>query len=237
MEHATATVRPRYRPRRYVRLPAAPQNASPVPWLTSLQSTVTRGPYGNSRYRGNCDGYLIKDLLRFFEAKNVLDPMTGSGTCRDVCRELNIPCRSFDLKTGDDAADPTSYDDIGPFDFAWLHPPYWRMIKYNESSKCLSNAATPDEFERRLQTVLSNCAGVLSEHGRVAVLMGDYSDREYGFVSLTYLTKQAAENAGLRQCCTDIIRFQHGNTSSNKTYRNSFIPGLHDVCMVFAKRR
>jgi hypothetical protein len=40
--------------------------------------------------------------------------------------------------------------------------------------------------------------------------------------------------AGLRQSCTDIIRFSHGASSSRKVYRSSFIPGLHDVCMIFA---
>jgi hypothetical protein len=41
---------------------------------------------------------------------------------------------------------------------------------------------------------------------------------------------------GLRQACTDIIRFSHGNSSSTKMYRSSFIPGLHDVCMIFEKQ-
>jgi hypothetical protein len=43
--------------------------------------------------------------------------------------------------------------------------------------------------------------------------------------------------AGLKQHCTDIIRFSHGASSSKKVYRSSFIPGLHDVCMIFEKPR
>jgi hypothetical protein len=65
--------------------------------------------------------------------------------------------------------------------------------------------------------------------------MGDYSDRDEGYVPLVYWTKQLAFQAGLRQPCTDIIRFSHGAGSSKKVYRSSFIPGLHDVCMVFEK--
>ena len=65
--------------------------------------------------------------------------------------------------------------------------------------------------------------------------MGDYCDREEGFVPLTWHTKRLAFDAGLRQCCTDIIRFSHGASSSKKVYRSSFIPGLHDTCMVFEK--
>ena len=66
--------------------------------------------------------------------------------------------------------------------------------------------------------------------------MGDYADREAGFVPLTWHTKRLAFDAGLRQYCTDIIRFSHGASSSKKVYRSSFIPGLHDTCMVFEKQ-
>lgn len=65
--------------------------------------------------------------------------------------------------------------------------------------------------------------------------MGDYSDREAGFVPLTHHTKVLAFGLGLRQCATDIIRFSHGASSGRKVYRSSFIPGLHDVCMIFEK--
>ena len=70
---------------RLVPLPLAPKTGSPVPELTSIHSRVERGPYGNSKYRGNCGGYLIRDMLLYFKPRRVLDPMTGSGTCRDVC--------------------------------------------------------------------------------------------------------------------------------------------------------
>ena len=52
---------------------------------------------------------------------------------------------------------------------------------------------------------------------------------------LVYHTKRLAFAAGLRQHCTDIIRFSHGASSGKKVYRISFIPGLHDVCMIFEK--
>ena len=53
--------------------------------------------------------------------------------------------------------------------------------------------------------------------------------------SATFHTKAIAFRLGLRQHCTDIIRFSHGASSGSKVYRSSFIPGLHDVCMVFEK--
>lgn len=65
--------------------------------------------------------------------------------------------------------------------------------------------------------------------------MGDYTDREWGYVPLVYHTKAIAFRAGLRQAATDIIRFSHGASSGRKVYRKPLIPGLHDTCVVFRK--
>ncbi len=62
-------------PHKLIRHPETPINGSPLPWLTSLHATWQRGPYGRADYRGNCSGYLIKDLLRYFGSTRVLDPL------------------------------------------------------------------------------------------------------------------------------------------------------------------
>jgi hypothetical protein len=219
-----------------IELPAAPINASPAPELTSIHAARHRGPYGSSKYRGNCGGYLIRDLLRYYRPTRCLDPMTGSGTCRDVCRELAIPCVSMDVRFGQDAADAHLYEAVGPIDFAWLHPPYWRQIVYNEDTRCLSQAPTREAFLARMRLVLRNCKGVLSKRGKIAVLIGGYSDRGV-FQPLPHLLVAEAAKVGLRMAATEIIRLQYGNTSSGKTYRSSFIPGLHDQCLVFEHDR
>ncbi len=233
--------RPRSEPRRepeqpvYARLPRAPRNASPVPHLTSLYHFSRAGEYGDRTYPGNCAGNLIKDLLRYFKAFAVFDPMTGSGTCRDVCKELGVYCWSSDLREGADACNASRFP-RGCFDFCWLHPPYWRQKLYTDDPRDLSRTPTLDAFLDRYRLLIANCTGALAAGGKLAILMGDYCDREAGYVPLTYWTKQLAFAAGLKQCCTDIIRFSHGASSSKKVYRSSFIPGLHDVCMVFEKQ-
>lgn len=219
----------------YARLPSAPRNASPVPHLTSLYHFHRAGEYGDRRYPGNCGGTLIRDLLLFFRSQNVFDPMTGSGTCADVCREMGVPCLSQDIRQGFDAAEAGHFHALPKFDFVWAHPPYWRQKIYTSDARDLSRTPTLAAFLERYAAFIANCAGVLSPNGKLAILMGDYCDREAGFVSLTYHTKQLAFAAGLRQSCTDIIRFSHGASSSRKIYRSSFIPGLHDVCMVFER--
>jgi hypothetical protein len=144
MTYALATINPFFAARRmrvapagrpepsqpvYARLPLAPRNASPVPHLTSLYHFHRAGEYGDRSYPGNCGGNLIKDLLRYFGVHSVFDPLTGSGTCQDVCKELGLYCWSSDLHQGVDACDASQFP-RGCFQFAWIHPPYWRQKQY-----------------------------------------------------------------------------------------------------------
>src|ERR1700754_4689666 len=99
------------------RLPQAPINASPVPHLTSLYHFHRAGEYGDRKWPGNCGGNLIKDLLLYFRPRLVCDPMSGSGTARDVCEELGVPCLAYDIHTGFDACDPAGFGTAGGFDF------------------------------------------------------------------------------------------------------------------------
>lgn len=232
----TASIRDASKPV-WAKLPRAPINASPVPHLTSLYHFHKAGEYGDRRYPGNCGGNLIRDLLLYFQPSLVFDPMTGSGTCRDVCAELRIACHSNDIRFGTDATDPDSLPESLRFDFIWAHPPYWRQKRYTDHPRDLSNAPTLEAFLEQYGQFLRNCAKGLTKNGILAVLMGDYSDRDAGFVPLTYHTKRLAFHCGLRQHGTDIIRFSHGASSSKKVYRSCFIPGLHDVCMLFERQR
>ena len=219
----------------YARLPLAPRNASPVPHLTSLYHFHRAGEYGDRSYPGNCGGNLIKDLLLYFKPTLVCDPMAGSGTCRDVCEELGIACLSWDIHQGFDACNPNDFSAVDAFDFIWSHPAYWRQKLYADDPRDLSRSPTLEHFLLRYRQFIRNSARALKPGGKLASLMGDYSDRDVGFVPLTWHTKKLAFEAGLQQSCTDIIRFSHGASSSKKVYRSSFIPGLHDVCAVFEK--
>jgi hypothetical protein len=219
----------------YARLPRAPITGSPVPHLTSLYHFDRAGEYGSRKWPGNCGGMLIRDLLTYFRPGLVFDPMSGSGTARDVCEDLGIPCMAFDIHQNFDACDPREFPPAETFDFIWAHPPYWKQKLYADDPRDLSRAPTLDDFLRRYGQFIRNCKASLKPGGKLAILMGDYTDREAGFVPLVFHTKRLAFASGLKQHCTDIIRFSHGNSSSRKVYRTSFIPGLHDVCMVFER--
>ena len=76
--------------------------------LSSVISYPDRGSWGNSGYRGNCSGYLVKDLILRFDCKSVFDPAEGGGTVKDVVSGINRygqknnSCEGRDLKTGFD---------------------------------------------------------------------------------------------------------------------------------------
>lgn len=232
MSEVVALPRTEKRPPVYARLPAAPVTGSPVPELTSLYHNDEPGPWGDRRYPGNCSGHLIRDLLRFYRPASVYDPMTGSGTCREVCHDLGIPCHAGDIHAGFDACEEHFAE---AFAFCWLHPPYGRMKLYATDPRDLSREATLDGFLIRYERLIRASAKAVEPGGYVAILMGDYTDRVWGYVPLVYHTKRLAFAAGLTQTCTDIIRFSHGASSGRKAYRSAFIPGLHDVCTVFQK--
>ncbi len=232
---APTTTRRHDAPVVYARLPQAPVTASPVPHLTSLHHFHRAGEYGDRKWPGNCGGNLIKDLLLYFRPTLVFDPMSGSGTCGDVCRELDLPCLAFDLHAGFDACDPAAFPDPDSFDFVWAHPAFWRQKLYADDPRDLSRAPTLGHFLRRYGQFVRNAARSLKPGGTLAVLIGDYTDREAGFVPLICHTKRLAFSAELVQSCTDIIRFSHGASSGKKVYRTSFIPGLHDTCLLFTR--
>jgi hypothetical protein len=142
---------------------------------------------------------------------------------------------SWDIHQGFDACDPRDFPAAETFAFIWAHPPYWRQKLYAEDARDLSRAPTLEEFLRRYGQFIRNCKNALKPGGKLAILVGDYQDREAGFLPLTYHTKRLAFAAGLRQCCTDIVRFSHGASSGKKVYKSAFIPGLHDICSVFER--
>ncbi len=217
-------------------MPEIPRSASPVPSLTSLHATPGRGPYGDSRYRGNCSGLLIKDLLMYFQPRSVLDPMQGGGTCRDVCRELDIPYTGHDLKSGFNAMNPECFCNLPKFDFVWMHPPYWNMVRYSDDIRCLSNASSVRSWEMRMRHVIRNCASVMSPRGHMAILIGD-GKHNGRYLALPFRVLHAAALEGLWLAAPEIIRFSHGATSSRKVYSSKLIPRLHDVCFVLERDR
>ncbi|MCK6570115.1 site-specific DNA-methyltransferase [Myxococcota bacterium] len=208
------------------------------PNFGSVVSYPARCPaWGKSSYRGNCDGTLFKELLLRYRPKTVADPMMGSGTTGDVVRGMNrhlgtgIEFFGADLRTGFDLErDPLP----GPFEFIWLHPPYWDIVRYSQADpRDLSQTAEWPDFCMRLSACLLRCAGALTPGGHLAVLVGDIRKRGRYYSMAAELLSHRGAFGELRSI---LIKGQHRCTSDRKTYA-PFVdaPIRHEYCLLFRR--
>ena len=206
--------------------------------LCSVVSYPNRGPWGDSRYRGNCSGHLVKDLILRFKCQSVFDPAEGSGTVRDVVNGINqylrktIDYEGRDLKQGWDIL--TSQLPGKQFDMVWYHPPYHDIVRYSDNPVDLSNCASLDDFERRLIQSVKRLFNAVKPGGIIAILIGDKrKNGQYYPLSKTILNIQS-----IGQLKAIIIKVQHHCRSDRKVYHshNPFlIPIKHEYCLVYQK--
>lgn len=210
---------------------------APDPALGSVVSYPSRcRAWGEASYRGNCDGTLFKELVLRYRPRSVADPMMGSGTTRDVVAGLNrhagtsIAYWGADLRTGFDLErDPLP----GPFDFVWVHPPYWDIVRYSDDPRDLSSTEDWSEFALRLSGCLLRSVAALAPHGHLAVLVGDIRKRGAYYSMQAELLRHRSAFGTLRSI---LIKVQHNCTSDRTDYRwTSTIPIRHEYCLIFEK--
>ena len=206
--------------------------------LCSVVSYPDRGPWGDSSYRGNCSGHLVKDLILRFKSQSVFDPSEGGGTVRDVVSGINrylkkdIEYEGRDLKQGWNLL--TSELPQRQYDLVWYHPPYWDIIRYSENRHDLSNAQNLDEFEAMLNLCVERLAQVVKRGGIMAILIGD--KRKFGHYYALFRTLLMNDKIG--QLKAIIIKIQHKCRSDQVTYEQSnpfLIPIKHEYCLVYQK--
>ncbi len=206
--------------------------------MQSVISYKERGNYGDFKYRGNCSGYVIKDLIEHFypksKPKKFIEVFSGGGTGKDVAKELKINnSLHLDLNNGWDAL----VDEIpSGSDCVFSHPPYWDIIKYeqqrnNYSPNDLSNNMGYEEFIKKLDMVNEKIYHSLVNGGRHVILLGDV--RKNGkYYSIIKDMKWFGDLE------SHIIKVQHNCMSDNKSYsNNSFIAIKHEHILVFKKNK
>jgi len=206
--------------------------------LCSVVSYPDRGPWGDSRYRGNCSGHLVKDLILRFNCKSVFDPAEGGGTVEDVVcginnyKEKRIYYEGRDLKSGWDILSGELPEK--QFDMVFYHPPYHDIISYSDDSRDLSNCTSLHEFEVKLNQSVNRLSETIRPGGIMVILIGD--KRKSG--SYYPLLRTLLFNKNIGQIKGIIIKVQHNCQSDRMLYnsRNPFlIPIKHEYCLVFQK--
>ncbi len=64
----------------------------------SILSFPDRGSWGNPGYRGNCSGYVYREIFEALHPRVFTDPMVGGGTSVEVARGMGIEAHGLDCK-------------------------------------------------------------------------------------------------------------------------------------------
>jgi len=122
---------------------------------------------GDQNYIGATPSYIIWNLLQRYtrEGDLVLDPMCGSGTTLDVCKDLNRKSVGFDLAPYRADILPADARKIplrdNSVDFVFVDPPYSNHVKYSGDPRCIG------ELDARTSLYLDAMKKVIDEIFRV----------------------------------------------------------------------
>jgi hypothetical protein len=204
--------------------------------LTTIVSYPERGEGGKNSYRGNCSPKLIEDLVKHFQPTKVFDPMVGSGTTKDVCKKLDIPCDVLDLNPVFGGWDAARDEIPGVYDMVFWHPPYSEIIKYSGNMwgkpdpRDLSQIPLSEypRFIDKLNLIQFRLYQSLTKGGRIAILVGDVKKQ-----GRLYSIQRDIDWLGQPEQI--IIKAQHNCFSDRKDYGGKFIPIVHEYLLVFRK--
>lgn len=205
--------------------------------MKSIISYPNRGHWGDSSYRGNTSGHVIKELIQHFFPNELprqfIEVFSGGGTGQEVAKDLGIRNSiHLDLNNGWNALT----DDI-PYgsDFVFSHPPYWNIISYQKYNgghpDDLSLNMSYEEFIKKLDKVNAKIYQSLLNGGRHAFLVGDVRRKGKYYSIIKDMT-------WLGDLESHVIKAQHNCLSSSKHYaNNNFIPIVHEHLLIFRKNQ
>jgi len=137
-------------------------------------------PKGNNKYPGVTPAFIIWNLIKRYTEPGdlVLDPMCGSGTTIDVCKEEGRRVIGYDIVSvrpdiiENDARNIPLEDNS--VDLVFIDSPYGDNIKYNPSPNSIGNiSAETDEFYGELEKVMKEAHRVLKPGKVLGWLIGD----------------------------------------------------------------
>lgn len=206
---------------------------------SSVVSYPDRGAWGNSRYRGNCTGHIIKDFFESFVKRQnglVVDPSIGGGTSADVARDLNLRFVGTDLHQGFNLLVDDLAEHLGEqAHVAWWHPPYAGMLQYSgvewgEPNKWDMSRMSMADFVEALELAVMNIHDAVENGGVYGILMGNMR-RAGEYYNLSSLVERVAPG----KLVDEIIKVQHNCVSDSRTYRGNVVRIAHEKLLVFRK--
>jgi hypothetical protein len=206
---------------------------------SSVLSYPDRGPWGNARWRGNCSGYVYRDVFEALRPRVFVDPMVGSGTSVEVAREMNIEAYGLDLHSGFNILRQSVLAAVGkPSDLCLAHPPYNSMIIYSGEvwgeahPDDLSRCVDEEDFLQKLQMAMLNMRDSVVPAGFYGIVIGDCRKRG------SYSSYQAECIARMPkgELKAVLIKAQHNVQSSGKSYGHMALPYImHEYILLWQR--
>lgn len=173
-----------------MRPPSKNRPSSPMKQPQPLVQTTTMWDFpsqhygaetqGDQEYTGVTPSYVIWNLLQRYTkpSETVLDPMCGSGTTLDVCKDLkrtgvgfDISPQRADVKKADARQLPLKNDSI---DFVFVDPPYSTHVKYSGDPQCIGELdAREGGYYEAMEEVIAELYRVLKDDKYLALYVSD----------------------------------------------------------------
>lgn len=149
--------------------------------------------HGSRFYEGVTPAFVIWNVLTRFSKKGdtVCDPMCGSGTTLDVCKELGRNGKGFDLKPfredilqADARKIPLPNESVH---CVFLDPPYSTHIEYSDDPRCIGKLdAQGKEYYQAMEQVLREVARILKKGGYFALYVSDSFQKGKSFMPIGF---------------------------------------------------
>lgn len=198
---------------------------------STILSFPDRGPWGDSRYRGNCSGWIQAFLIWKYHVRKMAELFSGSGTGYDVAQDMEVQYIGADLNPSPvrpgilsvDAMEEEVPEGFMDADFIFMHPPYSNVCRihwageragYPDPSgdlkrKDLGNMPW-DEFMAALNKIVMKYYSALMSGGRMGILMGDVRRGKLHSMLMDIVKPGQLEQV--------IIKAQHNTTSTVSNY-------------------
>lgn len=163
---------------------AEPQDGKPPMESTTLwdypKQSYGKTPKGNNKYAGVTPAFIIYNMIMRYTQPGdlVLDPMCGSGTTIDVCKEegrkwigYDVVSTRSDIIQNDARKLPLADNSV---DMIFIDSPYGDNIKYNEHPANFGEISAEDEnFYKELEKTMAESYRVLKPGKVIGWLIGD----------------------------------------------------------------
>lgn len=142
-------------------------------------------PHGDNKYPGVTPAFIIWNLLQRYTVENdlVVDPMCGSGTTIDVCKEENRRVLGFDIVPYREDIIPADARKLplvnSIVDFIFIDSPYSNNIHYNDHPDNIGHISCESpRFYKELEKVAQELHRILKKGKYLAWIIADQAKKE-----------------------------------------------------------